>query len=95
MHHPTARALKHFGAFGSCAAVVLCTVYVANSAAQSSKESPPPGGTADSGNASPIYGVTIPPGYRDWKVISVGRLQTDKLNHCRAALDLRPFRRER
>jgi hypothetical protein len=24
--------------------------------------------------ASPIYGVTIPAGYRDWKLISVGRL---------------------
>jgi hypothetical protein len=24
--------------------------------------------------ASPIYGVTIPKGYRDWKLISVGRL---------------------
>jgi hypothetical protein len=24
--------------------------------------------------ASPIYGVTIPEGYRDWKLISVGRL---------------------
>ena len=86
MHHATARALKYFGAFGSCAAVVLCTVYVANSAAQSSKEGPPPGGTAGSSNASPIYGVTIPPGYRDWKVISVGRLQTDKLNQLRVQL---------
>ena len=25
-------------------------------------------------NASPIYGVTIPPGYRDWKLIAVKQL---------------------
>jgi hypothetical protein len=28
----------------------------------------------DSPNASPIYGVTIPPGYRDWKLIAVKQL---------------------
>jgi hypothetical protein len=33
----------------------------------------PTSGRADE-LASPIYGVTIPKGYRDWKLISVGRL---------------------
>jgi hypothetical protein len=33
----------------------------------------PASGRADE-PASPIYGVTIPAGYRDWKLISVGRL---------------------
>jgi hypothetical protein len=33
----------------------------------------PISGRADE-SASPIYGVTIPEGYRDWKLISVGRL---------------------
>ena len=35
------------------------------------------------GEASPIYGVTIPPGYRDWKLIAVAQLlvagKTDQL----------------
>src|SRR5215472_19139894 len=83
MLRPTVGAI---GVFGSCAAIALCAAYVTSSAAQSSKESPAPGGNAGSSNASPIYGVTIPPGYRDWKVISVGRLKTDKVNQLRVQL---------
>ena len=36
--------------------------------------------------ASPIYGVTIPPGYRDWKLIAVDQLVTDKSDQLRAQL---------
>jgi hypothetical protein len=36
--------------------------------------------------ASPIYGVTIPPGYRDWKMIAVAQLKTDKVDQLRAQL---------
>jgi hypothetical protein len=36
--------------------------------------------------ASPIYGVTIPPDYRDWKVIAVDQLVTDKLDQLRVQL---------
>ncbi len=36
--------------------------------------------------ASPIYGVTIPPGYRDWKMIAVAQLVTDKGDQLRAQL---------
>jgi hypothetical protein len=36
--------------------------------------------------ASPIYGVTIPPGYRDWKMISVNQLVTGKVDQLRAQL---------
>ena len=86
MLHSTTRALKYFGAFGRCAAIALGTAYVTSSAAQTGKESQPPGGTAGPSNASPIYGVTIPAGYRDWKVISVGRLKTDKINQLRVQL---------
>ena len=57
------------GALGFCAIIVICTLYVVNSPAQSANE----GQKADN-NASPIYGVTIPPGYRDWHLISVKRL---------------------
>jgi hypothetical protein len=36
--------------------------------------------------ASPIYGVTIPPGYRDWKMIAVAQLKSDKVDQLRAQL---------
>ncbi len=40
------------------------------------------------GDASPIYGIKIPPGYRDWRLISVKRLTGagDKLKQLRAQL---------
>jgi Cytochrome P460 len=87
MRQSTTRALKYSGALGSCAAILLCSAYLTSSVAQSSNAGQPPAGTAaESGNASPIYGVTIPAGYRDWKVISVGRLRTDKVNQLRVQL---------
>src|SRR5262249_48352729 len=61
----TAQAL---GALVVGAAIVVCTLYVTKSTAQSVKES------QAGANASPIYGVTIPAGYRGWGVSSVGRL---------------------
>ena len=45
----------------------------------------PASGRAD-GEAAPIYGVQIPPGYRDWRLISVGRLAGGKLKQLRAQL---------
>ena len=45
----------------------------------------PASGHADEG-ASPIYGVTIPPGYRDWKMIAVAQLLTGKVDQLRAQL---------
>jgi hypothetical protein len=60
MPHATTSALKYCFALGCCAVVALCTLYVTRPTAQS--------------NASPIYGVTIPAGYRDWKLIAVDHL---------------------
>jgi hypothetical protein len=37
------------------------------------------------GQAAPIFGITIPPGYRDWKLISVAH-EEGKLNDLRALL---------
>src|SRR6516225_2123911 len=70
------------GALGVCATIAVCTLYVTKSTAQSAKE-----GQAGS-NASPIYGVTIPAGYRDWRLISVKRLTgaEGKLKQLRAQL---------
>jgi len=41
-------------------------------------------GHAD-GEAAPIFGITIPPGYRDWKLISVAH-EAANLNDFRAVL---------
>ena len=67
MLHATARAL--FG-LGICATIAVCTLYLTKSTAQSAKQGHP---QAES-NASPIYGITIPVGYRDWRLISVNHL---------------------
>ena len=72
MLHTITRALKYCFALGACAIIVLCTLYVTRPTAQS--------------NASPIYGVTIPAGYRDWKLIAVDNLATDKIDQLRAQL---------
>ncbi len=63
-------------------------MHVTKSAAQSAQERQPPPGTLPSStnNASPIYGITIPPGYRDWKLIAVDQLVTDKVDQLRAQL---------
>jgi Cytochrome P460 len=71
--HATAQAL---GAFGVCAAIAVCTPHVTKSTAQSAKEDQPKAGS----EASPIYGVTIPAGYRGWHLISIGHLAGGSLN---------------
>ena len=70
------------GALGVCVTITVCTLYVTKSTAQSTKEGPP---QAES-NASPIYGITIPAGYREWHLISVNHLAGDKLKQVRAQL---------
>jgi hypothetical protein len=42
-------------------------------------------GQAD-GDAAPIYGIKIPAGYRDWRLISVKQLAGNKLKQLRAQL---------
>jgi hypothetical protein len=77
--HATVQAL---GALGVCAAVTVCTLYVTKSTAQNANEGRPQALS----NASPIYGVTIPAGYRDWRLVSVGRLSAGNLKQLRAQL---------
>jgi Cytochrome P460 len=57
-------------AVGALAGVVACMA--------------PASGQADE-EASPIYGVKLPPGYRDWRLISVAH-EEGKLNDLRAIL---------
>ena len=70
------------GALGVCATLTVCTLYVTKSTAQRAEEREP---QAES-NASPIYGITIPAGYRDWRVISVAHLAGNTLNQLRVQL---------
>jgi Cytochrome P460 len=79
MLRATTSALKYCGALGSCAAITLCTLYVTRPTAQADT-------VANVSNASPIYGVTIPAGYRDWKMIAVDQLVIGKLDQLRAQL---------
>jgi len=50
-------------------------------------------GHAD-GEAAPIFGIKIPPGYRDWRLISVAHEEGD-LNDIRAFLGMLNVRRSR
>ena len=54
-----------------CATLAVCTLYVTKGLAQGRSPSESRAATDD---ASPIYGVTVPPGYRDWRVISVAQV---------------------
>jgi hypothetical protein len=81
----TLRAIGQIlGALGVFATITVCSVYVTKSTAQSAKEGQP---QAQS-NASPIYGIAIPAGYRDWRLISVKQLTGagGKLKQLRAEL---------
>jgi hypothetical protein len=71
-----------FGALGVCATIAVCTLYVTKSTAQNAKEGRP----QTESNASPIYGITIPAGYRDWRLISVNHLAGGSLKQVRAQL---------
>ncbi len=73
-------AVQALGALGGCAAIGIGTLYITQSAARSAKQEQP-GNTA-----SPIYGVTIPAGYRDWRLIAVNQLAGGKLKQLRAQL---------
>jgi hypothetical protein len=70
------------GALGVCATITVCTLYVTKSTAQSAKEGQP----QVESDASPIYGITMPAGYRDWRLISVARLAGGNLKQLRAQL---------
>jgi len=78
--HPSALQTtgQVLGVLGVCTTITVCSLYVTKSKGQSRAES----------NASPIYGVTIPAGYRDWHLISVKRLTgaEGKLKQLRAEL---------
>jgi hypothetical protein len=78
--------LKYVGAVSICAALATCIVFVTDSAAQSGKTSRSQAGSAvNSSKAAPIFGITLPAGYRDWRLISVAH-EEGNLNDIRAIL---------
>ena len=79
MLHATARTLC---GLIICATIAASTLCITKSTAQSAKEGQPQAEI----NASPIYGITIPAGYRDWGLISIGHLEGGKLKQLRAQL---------
>src|SRR5271156_4324432 len=76
--HTAAQAL---GAFGVCTALAVCTLYVAQSSAQSTKVDHP----QVRSDVAPIYGVRIPAGYRDWALVNVAH-EAGNLNDFRVVL---------
>lgn len=83
MRYPGSRKMRYFAAIASSAAIGVCTWHTPRAAAESGQ--PNPGVVAESSEASPIYGVRIPPGYRDWGLISVTHEGGD-FNQLRAQL---------
>jgi hypothetical protein len=69
------------GALVVCATVTVCALYVTKSTAQNANDQ-----RQTESKASPIYGITIPAGYRDWRLISVNHLAGDSLKQVRAQL---------
>jgi hypothetical protein len=74
------------GAFCIGATIAICTVYVTKSTAQSAKQAETKAETQAPSDASPIYGITIPAGYRDWRLIAVNHLAGGSLKQLRAQL---------
>jgi hypothetical protein len=66
------------------AVVLLSAVALAGTVASMTPASGQSDGQAD-GQAAPIFGIKIPPGYRDWRLISVAHEEGD-LNDLRAIL---------
>jgi hypothetical protein len=70
MHRSIPGTLRYFGALGGCVALAICALCITKSGAQS---------------GAPIFDVKIPPGYRDWRLISVAH-EEGNLNDIRAIL---------
>jgi hypothetical protein len=69
-------ALKYVGALRRCVPLVVFIVAAISPASHLGEVQAQPRTAADAGNASPIYGITVPAGYRDWRMISVASVGT-------------------
>ena len=78
MRHAVARALCGLSV---CATVAVCTLYAMKAAPQSGDS-----GRSHDNDASPIYGITVPAEFRDWRLISIGELGASDRQQLRAQL---------
>jgi hypothetical protein len=76
--------LKYMAGLSVCLALASFVVFVRDSAAQNGKAAQPEAGAAGN-KAAPLFGITIPAGYRDWRLISVAH-EEGSLNDIRAIL---------
>jgi hypothetical protein len=76
---------KWVAALGIGTGLALCTFFIEDSAAQSGKAVREVGSPGSPGRAAPLFGITIPAGYRDWRLISVAH-EEGSLNDIRAIL---------
>jgi hypothetical protein len=79
MVHSTARSWKHFAVLSGCGTLIVCILYFTSSEAQTGKRA------QGAATASPLFGIAIQPGYRDWKLVSVAH-EEGNLNDIRAIL---------
>jgi Cytochrome P460 len=80
------RVRRYCGALGSGLVVAVCAGCIAKSAPQSSAEARAQAtAIANSSDVSPLFGIKIPAGYRDWRLISVAR-EKGSLDDIRAVL---------
>jgi cytochrome c553 len=78
--------LRYVVALSIGLALTTCIALVTDSAAQSGKAAPPLAGSAGtSSKTAPLFGIKIPAGYRDWRLISVAH-EEGSLNDIRAIL---------
>jgi Cytochrome P460 len=83
MPQASMRALKWLSALGSCGALI---VGLTMSEARGAKEDQlPAASAADSAKVAPVFGIMIPRGYRDWRLVSVAH-EAGSLNDIRAIL---------
>lgn len=76
----TVRALKEWGALGAYGALVIFALTFTQSSAGDGEK-----GAPTTSDASPIYGIAVPDGYRGWQLISVAH-EEGNLNDIRAQL---------
>jgi cytochrome c553 len=78
--------VKVIGVLAGFAAVAACVLLIANSLARNGKDGQTkPGTAARSTSDSPLFGIGIPSGYRDWRLVSVAH-EEGSLNDLRAIL---------
>jgi len=84
MFRNPARRIEHKRVLAIGALMICCAGHAGRSVADDGgNKTPQAPAVSSANNAAPIYGITIPGGYRDWKLISVSRLE-GKLNQLRA-----------